>query len=67
MQYLLYCVVCFRDQSTIKEVFVANVVSNEALANGGVFTHAQDAKVASMWYRRANGIPSPSNSDTNSR
>jgi hypothetical protein len=48
MQYLLYCVVCFRDQNTIKEVFVANVVSKEALANGEVFTHAQDAKATSM-------------------
>ncbi len=48
MQYLLYFVVCFKDQSTIKEVFVPNVVSKEALANGGVFTHAQDAKAASM-------------------
>jgi hypothetical protein len=37
MQYLLYCVVCFRVQSTTEEVFVANVV-DIALANHRVFT-----------------------------
>jgi len=49
MQYLLYCVICFRVQGTIKKVFMVDVVE-EALANCKVFTrrHAQDAKVASM-------------------
>jgi hypothetical protein len=32
MQYLLYCVVCFRVQGITKEVFVADVV-DVALAN----------------------------------
>jgi hypothetical protein len=39
MQYFLYCVVCFRDQSATREVFVANVVSKATLANCGVFMH----------------------------
>jgi hypothetical protein len=45
MQYLVYCVVCFKVQSTIGEVFVANVVE-VALANCGIFMHrhAKDAK-----------------------
>ncbi len=66
MQYLLYCVVCCRVQSTTKEVFVADVV-DITLANRGVFTrwHAHDAEVASTRYRKVNGIPSPSSSDTN--
>jgi hypothetical protein len=37
MQYLLYCVICCRVQSTIREVFVADVV-DITLANRGVFT-----------------------------
>jgi len=43
-------------------------VMEAALANHGVFTcwHAQDAKVTSTQYRRANGIPSPSSSDIDS-
>jgi hypothetical protein len=43
---------------------VANVVDT-TLANCWVFMrqHAHDAKVASAQYKRANGIPSPSNSD----
>jgi hypothetical protein len=45
---------------------VADVI-NATLVNHMVFTrwHAHDAKVASTWYRKANGIPSPSSSDTN--
>jgi hypothetical protein len=48
MQYLSYCVVCFKGQGITKEVFVVNVVGI-ALANRGVFTnrHTQDVKVAS--------------------
>jgi hypothetical protein len=67
MQYLLYFVVFFKVQGTIKEVFVADVVEAR-LANRKVFTrrHTQDAKVASTQYKRANGIPSSSNSDINS-
>jgi len=66
MQYLLYYVVCFKNRSTTRQLFVANVVSKATLANCGVFTrqHAQDAMVASMWYKRANGILFSSNSDT---
>ncbi len=43
-------------------------VMDATLANHEVFTqcHAHDTKVASAWYKRANGIPSPSNSDTDS-
>jgi hypothetical protein len=43
-------------------------VVDATLANCGVFTrqHAHDVEVASMRYMRANGIPSPSNSDINS-
>jgi hypothetical protein len=35
------------------------------LANCGVFMqwHTHDAKVALAWYKKANGVPSPSNSD----
>ncbi len=64
MQYLLYCVVCFRVWITTREVFMVDVV-DVALANHGVFMwwHTHDAKVASTWYKRANGIQSPSNSD----
>ncbi len=49
MQYLLYCVICFRVQGTIREVFMVDVVE-ATLANCKVFLrrHAQDAKVASM-------------------
>ncbi len=45
---------------------MANVV-DVALANYKVFTlwHAHDVEVTSTWYMRANGIPSPSNSDIN--
>jgi hypothetical protein len=41
---------------------MANVVE-VALVNCGVFTHwhTYDVKVAQVWYKRANGIPSPSN------
>ncbi len=48
MQYLLYCVICFRVQGTTKEVFVANAME-VALANRKIFTcrHTHDAKVAS--------------------
>jgi hypothetical protein len=48
-------------------MFVVDVV-DATLANHGIFTrwYAHDAKVASTWYMRANGIPSPSNSDTDS-
>jgi hypothetical protein len=43
-------------------------VVDATLTNHGVFTtwYAHDAKVASVWYKRANVIPSPSSSDTNS-
>jgi hypothetical protein len=65
MQYLLYSVVYFKVRNTTREVFVANVVGT-TLANCRVFTrqHAHDAKVVSMWYKRANGIPSPFSNDT---
>ncbi len=48
-------------------MFLANVME-ATLANHGVFTHwhAQDAKVALTQYKKANGIPSPSNSDIDS-
>jgi len=36
MQYLLYCVVCFKVQGTTKEMFMVNVVDT-ILANLGVF------------------------------
>ncbi len=67
MHYLLYCVVCFKVRGTTKEVFMVDVM-DATLANHEVFTqcHAHDTKVASAWYKRANGIPSPSNSDTDS-
>jgi hypothetical protein len=67
MQFLLYCVVCFRVQGTNREVFVTNVVDAK-LANCGVFMqwHTHDVKVASTWYMNANGIPSPFGSDINS-
>jgi hypothetical protein len=60
-QYLLYCVVCFRVQSTTKEVSMVDAI-DVTLANHKVFTwwHAHDAKVALVQYKRANGIPSPS-------
>jgi hypothetical protein len=60
MQYLLYFVICFEIRKTTREVFVANVM-DVALANHMVFMwwHAHDAKVASVRYKRANGIPSP--------
>ncbi len=46
MQYLLYCVVYFKFQSTTKEVFATNVV-DRSLANRGVFKqqYAHDAKI----------------------
>ncbi len=49
MQYLLYCVVCFRVQGTTKEVFMDDVV-DATLTNHGVFMrqHAHDAKVSSV-------------------
>ncbi len=45
---------------------MANIV-DATLANCGVFTrwHAHDADVASMQYKKANGIPSFFGSDTN--
>jgi hypothetical protein len=65
MQYLLYCVVCFRVQGTIKEVFMLDVV-DVTLAIHRVFTQwcAKNAEVALTEYKRANGIPFHSNSDT---
>jgi len=67
MRYLLYCVVCFRVWGTIKEVFVANVM-DVTLANHEVFAwwHTHDVKVALVWYKKADGIPSSSNIDINS-
>jgi hypothetical protein len=67
MQYLLYNVICFRVQGTIREVYVVDVM-DVTLANCGVFTqwHAPNAGVGSTQYKRANGIPSPSGSDTDS-
>jgi hypothetical protein len=67
MWYLLYCVICIRVRNTIKEVFMANVME-ATLANHGVFTrrYTQDAKVTSAQYKKANGIPSHFNNDTNS-
>ncbi len=43
-------------------------VVDAILANHGVFMqrYAHDAKVASVWYRRANGIPYPSGNDIDS-
>jgi hypothetical protein len=66
MQYLL-CVVYFGVWGTTKEVFVVDVM-DVTLANCRIFMwqHAHDAEVTPMQYRRANGIPSPFNSDTNS-
>jgi hypothetical protein len=65
MQYLLYCVICFKVRSNTREVFVTDVV-DATFANCGVFTqqHTHDAEVASVQYKRANGIPSPSSNDT---
>jgi hypothetical protein len=67
VQYLLYYVVCLKVRSTTREVFMANVVK-VALANHRIFMrrHAHDAKVASTQYKKANGIPSPFNSDIDS-
>jgi len=61
MKYLLYCVVYFKVQGNIKEVFVANVME-ATLANCKIFMyrHAQDVKVTSSGYRRANGSHPPS-------
>jgi hypothetical protein len=60
-----YCVVCFRVRGTTRQVFVVDVV-DATLANRGIFTqwYAHDAKVASTWYKYANGIPSPFGNDT---
>jgi hypothetical protein len=65
MQYLLYCVICFRVWSAIKEVFVVGPI-DVVLASHRVFMqrHTHDAKVASAWYKKANGIPSPFDNDT---
>jgi hypothetical protein len=43
-------------------------VMDVTFTNHEVFTqhHTHDAKVASVWYKRANGIPSPSNNHTDS-
>jgi hypothetical protein len=67
MQYLLYCVVFFKVRGTTKEGFMADVM-DVTFTNHEVFTqhHTHDAKVASVWYKRANGIPSPSNNHTDS-
>jgi hypothetical protein len=67
MQYLLYCVVFFRVQSTTKEVFVAHDVDT-TLTYHEVFTqwYAHDVEVASTQYKKANGIPYPFGNDTNS-
>jgi len=64
MKYLLYYVVYFKVQGNIKEVFVADAME-ATLANYKVFMyrHAQDVKVTSSGYRRANGIPSPFSND----
>jgi hypothetical protein len=45
---------------------MTNVVQT-SVPNRRVFTHqlAQDAHVVVAQYKRANGIPSPSNNDTN--
>jgi hypothetical protein len=61
---ILYCVVYLRVQGTTRVVFVVDIV-DATLTNCEVFTqwHAHDAKVAPAWYRRANGIPSPSSND----
>jgi hypothetical protein len=50
---------------TNREMFMADVM-DAALANHRVFMQwcAHDAEVALTQYRKANGIPSPSNSDT---
>jgi hypothetical protein len=66
MQYLLHCVVYFKVQSTTREVFMVDVV-DVVLANRKVFTqqHTQDVEVALVWYKKANGIASSFNNDTN--
>jgi len=58
MQYLLYCLVCFKVQGIIKEVFVVNVVG-VTLAKHGVFMnrHTQDVKVASTQKGHWDPIP----------
>jgi hypothetical protein len=67
MQYLLYCVVCYRVRGAIKEVFVVDVM-DATIANCRLFMqwHTHDAKVALAQYMKANGIPSPPGSDINS-
>jgi hypothetical protein len=61
MQYLLYCVICYKVRGTTTKVFVVDVV-DAIVANHEVFTrrHTHDVEVASVQYMRANGIPSPS-------
>jgi hypothetical protein len=65
MQYLLYCVVCFKVRNTTRDLFMANVM-DATLANHGAFTHrhAQDVEVILTQYKKTNGIPSPSSNDT---
>jgi len=48
-------------------MFVADVM-DVTLANHGVFMqwHAHDAEVTSVWYKKANGIPSIFSNETNS-
>ncbi len=67
MQYLLYCVICFRVRGTTRDVFVVDVMDAQ-LANHGVFMqwHAYDAEVTLMQYMKTNGIPSPFGSDIDS-
>jgi hypothetical protein len=65
MQYVLYCVICFKVWSSNREVFMVDDVDT-TLANHKVFMrhHAYDVEVASTWDKRANQIPSPFGSDT---
>jgi len=66
MQY--YCIVLFvLGFDAPLNRFMINVV-NITLANRKVFMqrHANDPKVASTWYKRANGIPSPFGNDIDS-
>jgi hypothetical protein len=64
MQYLLYCVSCFKFCSTTKKVFVANAQDTTS-ASREIFMqwYAHDVEVTSAGYRKANGIQSPFDND----
>ncbi len=60
----MYYVVYFKVRGNIKEVFMVDAME-ATLVNLMVFMyqHAQDVKVTSTRYRKANGILSPSSND----